>query len=168
MDSESRDDKEGSSEPGPSPEPPDKPAAKGARGASRETESAGPDSQTVPPPTGEGRKDKKRAGGDRDRRSRRRKRLLAAVIVLLVVVLAVCGFAWYNSTVYYLSVDNGKVALYRGLPWEFLGIEFSSVYQLATVDYQSLDPLERARVDSQDRVSKREGEQFLDGLSTEL
>jgi serine/threonine protein phosphatase PrpC len=118
---------------------------------------------TVPPPTGGGRK--KRRGTKRpERRPRRRKVLVALVIVLLVLVLAVGGFAWYNSTVYHLGESNGKVALYRGLPWEFLGIEFSSVYMTATVDYQSLDPLDRARVDRHELVGKREGEQFLDGL----
>jgi serine/threonine protein phosphatase PrpC len=106
--------------------------------------------------------------GSAPRPPRRRRWLTAIVIVLLVIVLAVGGFVWYNSTVYYLGDDGGKVALYRGLPWEVLGVEFSSVYLLATVDYQSLSPYERTRVDSHDLVGKEEGEQFLDGLSTEL
>ncbi len=143
----------------------EEPAAKRAKG-SQESAVAEEAPETVPPPTGEGR-EKKRAAR-RAGRSRRRKVFMAVVIVLLVLVLAVGGFAWYNSTVYYLGESNGKAALYRGLPWEFLGVEFSSVYMTATVDYQSLTPLDRARVDKHDLVGKREGEQFLDGLSTEL
>jgi protein phosphatase len=117
----------------------------------------------VPPPKDEKGK-RKRAAGQGKGRSRRRKALMAVIIVLLVLVIAVGSFAWYNSTVYYLGESNGKVALYRGLPWDFLGIEFSSVYMTATADYQSLTPLERARVDKHALVGKREGEQFLDGL----
>jgi serine/threonine protein phosphatase PrpC len=142
------------------------PAAKGAKD-SQESAVAEEGPETVPPPSGEGRK-KKRAARRGAGRSRRRKVFMAVVIVLLVLVLAVGGFAWYNSTVYYLGESNGKAALYRGLPWEFLGVEFSSAYMTATVDYQSLTPLDRARVDKHDLVGKREGEQFLDGLSTEL
>ncbi len=93
---------------------------------------------------------------------------MVLVLVLLVLVLAVAGFAWYNSTVYYVAEDGGKVALYRGLPWEFLGIEFSSVYRWEPVDYQSLSPFDRTQVDAHELVSKEQGEQFLDGLSTEL
>ena len=129
--------------------------------------SGGPEPGTVPPPTG-GRRKRGRSVRAAGRRPRRRRRLMVVIVVLLVVVLAVGGFALYNSTVYYVGDDNGKVALYRGLPWEFVGIEFSSVYRLATVDYQSLRPYDRTRVDSHDLVSKEQGEQFLDGLSTEL
>jgi serine/threonine protein phosphatase PrpC len=125
------------------------------------------DSGTVPPPVGEV-PGKKRKSRRREAGAKRRKGLTALVIVLLVLVLAVGGFAWYNSTVYYLGESNGKVALYQGFPWDLVGIEFSSVYMTATVDYQSLDPLDRARVDKHELVGKREGEQFLDGLSPQL
>lgn len=122
---------------------------------------------TVPPPEGEGSK-KKADHKPVDKRRRRRRWLIAAVIVLLVLVLAIGSFAWYNSTVYYLQVENGKVALYQGLPWDFAGIEFSSVYRLSSVDYLALTPYERGQVDSRELLSKKEGERFLDGLSTGL
>jgi hypothetical protein len=121
----------------------------------------------VPPPVG-GARGKKHKPRRSEGGTRRRKGLTALVIVLLVLVLAVGGFAWYNSTVYYLGESNGKVALYQGFPWDLVGIEFSSVYMTATVDYQSLDPLDRVRVDKHELVGKREGEQFLDGLSPQL
>jgi serine/threonine protein phosphatase PrpC len=137
-------------------------AAKGTKVSQQAKREEG-ESETVPPPTGESRKNKRAAGRDTGR-SRRRKALIAVIIVLLALVIALGGFAWYNSTVYYLGESSGKVALYQGLPWDFLGIEFSSVYMTATADYQSLAPLDRARVDKHALVGKREGEQFLDGL----
>ncbi len=118
---------------------------------------------TVPPPKGEGGKSK----GDRGNAHKRRRRwLVAAVTLLLVLVIAIGSLAWYNSTVYYLGQDNGKVALYQGLPWDFVGVEFSSVYRLSAVEYGALSLYERGQVDSRELLSKEEGERFLDGLST--
>jgi serine/threonine protein phosphatase PrpC len=133
---------------------------KGSSG-SNEPEESGPVAPSTAKP---GRKKRSAAAARRPRR----RFLVAIIIVLLVVVIVVGGFAAYNSTVYYLGAESGKVALYRGLPWQFLGVEFSSVYRLATVDYRSLSPYDRTRVDSHELVGKREGEQFLNGLSTGL
>ena len=58
------------------------------------------------------------------------------IVVLAVVValaIAIGGFAFYNSTVYYVGTySDGTVALYRGLPTSVLGIDLSSVVQLGT------------------------------------
>jgi len=124
------------------------------------------ESKTVPPPKAQERK-RRRGSDDVARRRRRRRGSIAAVLVLLLLVLAVGGFAWYNSTVYYLGDHDGQVALYRGLPWDFLGIDFSSVYRLEQVDPSALSSYERTRLESHELVSKEEGERFLDGLSTE-
>ena len=158
----------------PEPESPSEEGAPAApsvpAGAAGAEEAGDTGAGAVPPPTGGGRK--RRAAKRRAARAgtgRGRKVLVAAIIVLLVLVLAVGAFAWYNSTVYYLGQSDGKVALYRGLPWELLGIEFSSVYMRSPVDFDSvLDPRDRQRILDHDTVGKREGEQFLDGLRTEL
>lgn len=132
-----------------------------------EAEQDGSSPAVVPPPKG-GRRKKKRGGTEGEKRSGRRRWVISVVIVLLVLVIAVGSFAWYNSTVYYVGEEDGQVALYRGLPWEFIGIEFSSVYRVATVGYLTLSAYERIQVDSHELLSKEEGEQFLDGLSTGL
>jgi len=127
--------------------------------------SAGKPLETVPPPVEKGRRKRGESSGS-GKKGKRRRWLTVAIIVLLVLVIAVGSLAWYNSTVYYLGDENGKVALYRGLPWDFLGIEFSSVYALSSVDYLDLTPFEKTRVDSHELLSKDEGQQLLDGLST--
>ncbi|MBN1320809.1 MAG: Stp1/IreP family PP2C-type Ser/Thr phosphatase [Thermoleophilia bacterium] len=101
-------------------------------------------------------------------RKRRRRWILLALAVVLVVAIAIAGFAVYNSNVYYVGAydtdSTTVVALYRGLPGSLLGITLSSVVQFGTVEYQSLAPHLRERVDTHDLVSKEEGRAFLETL----
>jgi serine/threonine protein phosphatase PrpC len=97
------------------------------------------------------------------KRSRRRW-IYTAVVIALIVVIAVAGFAIFNSTVYYVGPYDGTVALYRGLPASFLGMDLFSVVQLGTVDYQSLAPYLQERVDAKELVGKEDGRVFLESL----
>jgi PPM family protein phosphatase len=98
------------------------------------------------------------------RKRSRRRWIYLAVAIVLVLVIAAAGFAIFNSTVYYVGPYDGAVALYRGLPGSFLGIDLSSVVQLGTVDYQALAPYLRERVDAKELISKEEGRAFLESL----
>ena len=137
--------------------------ATGAGSAGDAKEAGESPGQVVPPPTGKGQK-KARAGGSGTPWWRRRW-FFIVVAVLLALAIAVGAFAWYGSTVYYVGTDEGKVALFRGLPGDVLGIELSSVFERSTVDYDSLSPYMRAQVDAHDLVDQEEGEQFLHALS---
>jgi serine/threonine protein phosphatase PrpC len=97
------------------------------------------------------------------KRSRRRW-IYLAVAIALIVVIAVAGFAIFNSTVYYVGPYDGTVALYRGLPASFLGMDLSSVVQLGTVDLQSLASYLQERVDAKELVGKEQGRTFLESL----
>lgn len=96
---------------------------------------------------------------------RRRRWLITAGAVVIILAGAVGGFAAYNSSVYYVGrYDDGSVALYRGLPGSFLGIELSSVVEVADVEYDLLASYMQVRVDAHDLVSKEEGRAFLKAL----
>jgi PPM family protein phosphatase len=113
-------------------------------------------------------------GAARPRRGRRLRsnQLRMFVIILAVVValaIAVGGFAFYNSTVYYVGTyADGTVALYRGLPTSVLGIDLSSVIQLGTARYDSLSPYDKQKVDSHNLVSEEEGQALLGSLDGPL
>ncbi|MFH0916591.1 MAG: Stp1/IreP family PP2C-type Ser/Thr phosphatase, partial [bacterium] len=97
----------------------------------------------------------------------RRKWLSLATAIVVVLVIAIVGFAVFNSTVYYVGVSEGTVALYHGLPASVVGIALSSVIERGTAAYDSLAPYLQARVDTHDLVSKEEGQLFLRSLSAQ-
>ena len=95
----------------------------------------------------------------------RRRWALTATIVILVIVIAVAGFAVYNSSVYYVGVHDGNLALFNGLPGSVLGIELSSVVEEGRVPYSVLQPALQAQVDAHAHVTKEEGQRFIRSLS---
>ena len=97
----------------------------------------------------------------------RRKWISLAVAIVAVLAIAIVGFAVFNSTVYYVGVAEGTVALYHGLPGSVVGIALSSVIERGTAAYESLAPYLQARIDTHDLVSKEEGQLFLRSLSAQ-
>jgi PPM family protein phosphatase len=95
----------------------------------------------------------------------KKKWMILVLVVVLVVVIGVAAFAVVNSSVYYVGVANGFVALFQGLPGSFLGIDLSGVIEQGAVTYDSLAPYVQSRVDTHDLVSKEQGQVFLRSLS---
>jgi serine/threonine protein phosphatase PrpC len=118
----------------------------------------------IPPPAGKTRRGRPKAGSGQ-RPWWQRRWLYALVALLLVLAIAVGGLAWYNSSVYYVGKTNdGKVALYRGLPWELWGIEFSRIVgERGSYDDLLLES-DQQLVDQRDLVGKEEGKRILYGL----
>lgn len=54
---------------------------------------------------------------------------VAAVITAVVVLVALCGGAWgayaWSQNQYYLAADEGKVAIYQGVPTNIFGLQLS-------------------------------------------
>lgn len=94
----------------------------------------------------------------------RRRWVLTTTIVVLVIVIAIAGFAVYNSSVYYVGVHNGNLALFNGLPGTVLGIELSSVIEEGRVPYSVLQPSVQAQVNAHAHVTKEEGQRFIRSL----
>jgi protein phosphatase len=69
------------------------------------------------------------------RRWTRRKWITVVALVVLIIVVAVVAFAVVDSSVYYVGVADGFVALFRGFPGGLFGIDFSEVIERGTVAY---------------------------------
>lgn len=73
-----------------------------------------------------------------------RKVKLSMVITLLALVLvcagAFFGFRSYANTVAYLTDENGKVAVYRGIPGTLFGIQFNELDHTTDVSISDLQP----------------------------
>lgn len=75
----------------------------------------------------------------RSRIRARRIRQLATVILLLLASLLVLGIGYaYTQTRYYVAIDNGYVAIYKGINESLGPLKFSSVYERSELEVESL------------------------------
>ncbi len=72
------------------------------------------------------------------------KTKLSVAFILTLLVAIIIGCVWtantYFNTVAYLINDNGKVALYRGVPGEVLGYSFSTFEYTTDINVDDLQP----------------------------
>ncbi len=83
----------------------------------------------------------------RRRRSMRRLGIVAALLALLVAGLAAGAF--FLSTVFFVGVDGGTLAIYSGVPGKIGPLPLHAVYRRSVVNYDSLSPAARTLVDEQ-------------------
>jgi PPM family protein phosphatase len=78
---------------------------------------------------------------------KRRLGCLTALLALLTVVMG--AGALTVSTVFYVGVDDGRLAVYSGLPAALGPIQLHAVYRRSSLSYESLGLAERRLVDEQ-------------------
>ena len=99
----------------------------------------------------------------RKKLARKTKRSIALVLVLFAAIIA--GAAWgtqtYLNTAAYLANDNGKVAVYRGVPGSVLGLSFSHLERTTDVTVADLQPGVANRLNEGIRVDDMEAADAL-------
>jgi PPM family protein phosphatase len=70
------------------------------------------------------------------------------LLLALLVIVALAG-ALVLSTVFFVGVDDGRLAIYSGLPIEVGPLHLHAVYRRSTRSYETLQPFERQLVDAQ-------------------
>lgn len=99
----------------------------------------------------------------RKKMARKTKLSIAVVFVLFAAIIA--GTAWgtntYLNTAAYLASDNGKVAIYRGMPGSVLGLTFSHLEQTTDVSVSDLQPGTANRLENGIRVDSIEAAEAL-------
>lgn len=90
----------------------------------------------------------------RKKMARKTKVSIAVVLVLFaaIVAAAVWGTSTYLNTAAYLALDNGKVAIYRGVPGTVLGMSFSNLERTTDVSVDDLQPGVANRLEAGIRV----------------
>jgi PPM family protein phosphatase len=110
------------------------------------------------------------AAADRARREAPpRRRLLAAAKWggTLVLLAAVCFGAWYgNRQIWFLGTDDaGRVALYRGLPYDLpLGISLYEERYASPIQTESLPPRRRDSVTEHDLRSRSDAVSLIEDI----
>jgi protein phosphatase len=95
-------------------------------------------------------------------RSRRRLGCLVSVLALLAVVGVAAAVTL--SSVFFISVDEGRLAVYSGLPLEVGPIPLHTVYRSSGREYSSLSLRERELVDERSVRSRDEVMQLASDL----
>lgn len=99
----------------------------------------------------------------RKKLARKTKLSIALVLVLFAAIIA--GAAWgtqtYLNTAAYLANDNGKVAVYRGVPGSVLGLSFSHLERTTDVSVDDLQPGVANRLNEGIRVDDMEAADAL-------
>ena len=94
-----------------------------------------------------------------------RKTKLSIALVLVLFAAIVAGAAWgtqtYLNTAAYLANDNGKVAVYRGVPGSVLGLSFSHLERTTDVTVAALQPGVANRLNEGIRVDDMEAADAL-------
>lgn len=79
----------------------------------------------------------------RSRKLARKTKIMAGVIVALLLLIlggAACALNYITNNSAYLTAENGRVVVYRGIPGEFAGMSFSSLEEVTDVYVDALQP----------------------------
>jgi PPM family protein phosphatase len=101
------------------------------------------------------------------RPGRRSLRRVAKVLAILLAVAAVAFGAWYgNRQVWFLGTDDaGRVALYRGVPYELpFGIELYEVRYASPIQTESLPPRRQDAVTGHDLRSREDAVSLIEDI----
>lgn len=79
----------------------------------------------------------------KSRKAARRSRVTGFLIViamLAIIGVAIGSLSLVMNTVTYLADEDGKVAIYKGIPGDLFGISTSSLYEVTDVDINEIKP----------------------------
>ena len=79
----------------------------------------------------------------RAHKAQRKSKLKAIIIGMLLAVIiggTAAVFTWWTNTSAYLAEEEGKVAIYRGVPGTILGMTFSHLEEVTDVELSDLNP----------------------------
>ena len=105
--------------------------------------------------------------GFREVRQRKiaRKTKFSIALVLILFALIIAGTVWgastYLNTAAYLGVDDGKVAIYQGMPGTVFGMSFSHLEETTDVSVDDLQPGVANRLNTGIRVDNMDAAQAL-------
>lgn len=87
--------------------------------------------------------DASEAGAVKESKVARKTKVMAGVIVgvlALILGFAAVAVSYITNTSAFLTEENGRVAIYRGIPGEFMGISFSELEEVTEVRVEDLQP----------------------------
>ena len=104
-----------------------------------------------------------------DRRRARRRRitwLVGLVLVVLAIIVGAFTAYQYSQSRYFVGVDDGNVAIYRGVQESIGPISLSTVYRTTSIEFDSLPSYQQDRLEDTINASDlSDAERIVDTLS---
>jgi protein phosphatase len=104
-----------------------------------------------------------------DRRRARRRRitwLVGLILVVLAIVIGAFTAYQYSQSRYYVGIDDGKVAIYRGVQESIGPISLSTVYRVTPISVDSLPSYSQTSLeDTINADDLSDAERIVDTLS---
>lgn len=100
----------------------------------------------------------------REKKSARKVKAWVVVVLLAFLLLigaAVGGFSYYVDNSIYLTNENGKVAIYRGIPGSLFGVQASHLDQVTDIEVSKLQPGVANRLEEGIRVDDLDAAEAL-------
>lgn len=109
--------------------------------------------------------------GDADPELRRRRWLVPAVLLLILALVGAGAWAGYRwtQTQYFVTVERGNVAIYRGIPQEVGPLTLASLHERTDLDVDDLNGVARDRLRHPiTSASLESAERTVDNLRTQV
>ena len=111
--------------------------------------------------------------GDKARRKVKRRTFITVTFVILLLIGIIAAAAWggytYLHNTAYLTEEDGKVAVYRGVPGDVLGFSYSELVVVSNVAVDDLPPSAAERIREGMRVtSVEEAEELVETYKEDL
>ncbi|MBR2804852.1 MAG: Stp1/IreP family PP2C-type Ser/Thr phosphatase [Eggerthellaceae bacterium] len=111
--------------------------------------------------------------GDKARRKVKRRTFITVTFVILLLIGIIAAAAWggytYLHNTAYLTEEDGKVAVYRGVPGDVLGFSYSELVVVSNVAVDDLPPSAAERIREGMRVSSvEEAEELVETYKEDL
>jgi protein phosphatase len=108
------------------------------------------------------------ARGDGNRLIRRA--VIGVIAAVVVLVAAYAGFRSWLDSRWYVGISDGKVAIFQGIPAEFLGFDLSSVATTTTIDAEDAlaIPTHEGLEDGVNLDSREDAEALVDQIERDI
>ena len=107
------------------------------------------------------------------RRQILRKALIVAAFIVGMLALALVGFFIFVNGEYYLADNGGKVAIYQGMPEDFLGLPLSHLLETTSVEVDDLPKTVQGQLETgiafaSEQLAREAVESYRDQIDAEL
>ena len=102
-----------------------------------------------------------------------RKAAIIAAVIVGLLALGIAGFFAFVNGEYFLADNSGKVAIYQGVPGDFMGLELSHMLETTSVEVSDLPKTTQGQLETgisfaSEELAREAVESYRDQIDAEL